>query len=171
MNKTCIKCNISKNISNFSKNKNQKDGYYYYCKSCNKNMIQEKDWYKNQYQNNKEYRRNWERNYYKNNINYKLASNLRCRINSILTKTRTYKNNKTLNYLGCNLNEYKNHLESMWGIDMDWSNHGILWEVDHIIPISKFDLSKEKNLYICFNFKNTQPLYKSYNRSKKDKII
>jgi hypothetical protein len=53
---------------------------------------------------------------------------------------------------------------------MNWDNHGLIWEVDHIIPCSSFDLTIEDNIYKCFNYKNTQPLYKSLNRSKKDKI-
>ncbi len=54
---------------------------------------------------------------------------------------------------------------------MDWLNYGILWEIDHIFPLSKFDLIIEENIYKAFNYTNTQPLYKNENRIKKDKII
>jgi hypothetical protein len=169
-NKICIKCNKEKSKIDFSKNKNQKDGLYYYCKECNINSNKEKDWYKNQYNKNREYKRNWEHNKYNFDLNHKLKSNIRCRINSMLKKQKVYKNNSTLKYLGCTLYEYKNHIEKQLKKEWTWDNHGILWEVDHIIPCSSFDLNIEKNIFICFNYKNTQPLCKSENRSKKNKI-
>jgi hypothetical protein len=92
-------------------------------------------------------------------------------MNSILKKQSTQKNNTSLKYLGCSLKEYKQHLEKQFKSDMNWDNHGVIWEVDHIYPCSKFDLTIEENIYKCFNYTNTQPLYKSENRSKKDKII
>ena len=67
---------------------------------------------------------------------------------------------------------------------MNWKNHGKIWEVDHITPLSKFDLTIEENIYKAFNYRNTQPLfkttviaesfgYKGYigNRNKSNKII
>jgi hypothetical protein len=36
MQKQCNRCNQVKDISNFTKNKNNKDGYSYYCKDCTK---------------------------------------------------------------------------------------------------------------------------------------
>ena len=38
--KLCKKCNTSKDISEFYKNKNKKDGYHYMCKSCSKIELQ-----------------------------------------------------------------------------------------------------------------------------------
>lgn len=168
--KICIKCNKQKPYSEFSIKSNSKDGYYYYCKQCVRDNIEDKEWYKNQYQNHKEYKIKWENNKYRSIPQHKLKSNLRCRLNQILKKQKTHKDNNTLKYLGCSLDEYKLYLESQFQTDMNWDNHGIVWEVDHIIPCSSFDLSIEDNIYKCFNYKNTQPLYKSLNRSKKDKI-
>ncbi len=168
--KICIKCQKEKTKDNFSKKNNTKDGLYYYCKQCVKENIKKKDWYINQYKINQVYKLKWEKEKYKIDHNHKLKSNLRCRLNQILKKQKTYKNNNTLKYLGCSLNEYKLYLESQFQNDMNWDNHGLIWEVDHIIPCSSFDLTIEDNIYKCFNYKNTQPLYKSLNRSKKDKI-
>jgi hypothetical protein len=36
MQKKCNRCSKIKDISNFTKNKNNKDGYSYYCKECTK---------------------------------------------------------------------------------------------------------------------------------------
>ena len=170
-NKICIKCNEEKPKIDFSKNKKQKDGLYYYCKQCNINNNKEKDWYKNQYNRNREYKINWEYNKYKNDINHKLKSNIRCRINNALKEQNENRINSSLKYLGCSLIDYIKHIESKFKPLMTWENHGDLWEVDHIIPCSRFDLSKEEEIYKCFNYLNTQPLYKPENRSKKDKML
>ena len=50
-------------------------------------------------------------------------------------------------------------------------NYGSFWDVDHIIPCSYFDLTKEENQRICFNFRNLQPLLKEENRFiKRDNV-
>lgn len=46
--KKCIKCNQDKELKEFSKDKKQKDGYYYYCIKC-KNQYHKKH-YGNRYQ-------------------------------------------------------------------------------------------------------------------------
>ena len=32
------------------------------------------------------------------------------------------------------INNFKLYLESQFQNDMNWDNHGLIWEVDHIIP-------------------------------------
>ena len=45
------------------------------------------------------------------------------------------------------------------------------WEIDHIIPISSFDLTKKENQILCFNYKNLQPLWAEDNLKKSNKIF
>jgi hypothetical protein len=170
-NKICVKCSKEKSKTEFSKMKSQTDSLNYWCRVCVKEDRKYKSWNLNQYSTYKNYRRTWNNNQYNSDLNYKLIINFRCRMNSILKKQSTQKNNTSLKYLGCSLEEYKQHLEKQFKPDMNWDNHGVIWEVDHIYPCSKFDLTIEKNIYECFNYINTQPLHKSENRSKKDKII
>ena len=42
-------------------------------------------------------------------------------------------------------------------------------ELDHIKPVASFDFSDPINQYICFNYRNHQPLWCADNRSKSDK--
>ncbi len=50
---------------------------------------------------------------------------------------------------------------------MSWDNYGINgWELDHIYPLSRFDLSKESEQKIACHWSNQQPLWASENRSK-----
>ena len=44
---------------------------------------------------------------------------------------------------------------------MDWKNWGTVWEIDHIKPCSSFDLTNLDHQKQCFNFKNTQVLFKT----------
>ena len=50
-------------------------------------------------------------------------------------------------------------------------NHGKEWHIDHVIPISKFDLSNESQQLLAFNWRNTMPLSCKENLSKNNKII
>jgi hypothetical protein len=50
-------------------------------------------------------------------------------------------------------------------------NHGAEWHIDHVIPLSKFDLNIEEQQLIAFNWRNTMPLSCSENLSKNNKII
>jgi len=91
-------------------------------------------------------------------------------MNSVLKQQNTKRNNTSLKYLGCGLKEYKIYLEEQFKPEWNWDNHGELWEIDHILPCSSFDLSIEENIYKCFHYKNTRPLNKEENRIKGDKI-
>ena len=53
---------------------------------------------------------------------------------------------------------------------MNWNNHGEYWHYDHVKPCKSFDLSKEIEIEICFNWKNIRPLNKTEN-IKKSSII
>lgn len=56
---------------------------------------------------------------------------------------------------------------------MTWDNLGKgegKWQIDHIIPCSYFDLTKEENQRICFNYRNLQPLWAKDNVKKSNKI-
>lgn len=77
----------------------------------------------------------------------------------MLKCNKTYKNNKTINYIGCSLDEFKQHIKQQFLPEMTWDNHGKIWELDHIIPCSSFDFSIEENLFKCFHFSNHQPLF------------
>lgn len=45
------------------------------------------------------------------------------------------------------------------------------WHIDHIKPISKFDLNDENEQKKCFHYTNLQPLWASENIKKSDKYV
>jgi len=70
-------------------------------------------------------------------------------------------------YLGCTIDEYREHIQSGFQDNMSWENYGE-WHIDHIKPSSSFDLTVQEEVLECFNFTNTQPLWAVDNLKKGD---
>ena len=52
---------------------------------------------------------------------------------------------------------------------MTLNNYGLKgWHLDHIRPCESFDLLDDKQLYVCFNWRNYQPLWGLENLEKQD---
>lgn len=111
------------------------------------------------FQKNKEIIKEKNKIKYKEDINYRLIQIIRINILQSIQKTK--KTKSSIKLLGCDIKFYKEYLESKFLPEMSWENHGVVWEIDHIIPCSSFDLTIEQNQLICFNYKNTQPLFKT----------
>jgi hypothetical protein len=96
----------------------------------------------------------------KNKIWFSIKNSINCRIWGSL-KNKSKKHLKTEQYLGCTIEEYKQYLEQHFKPEMNWENHGIIWEIDHIKPCSSFDLTDIEQQKQCFHYINTQPLFKT----------
>ncbi|RLF65297.1 MAG: hypothetical protein DRN30_04235 [Thermoplasmata archaeon] len=99
-------------------------------------------------------------------VQYKIAENLRSRLGSAL-KGRS-KSKSTLELLGCTVENLIKHLESQFKPGMSWDNYGS-WHIDHIIPISSYDLTIESQQFSACNFTNLQPLWALENKQKSNK--
>lgn len=101
---------------------------------------------------------------------FRLLDNCRRRLNKVLRGK--IKSNKSLNLIGCSVDELKAHLQSKFKPGMTWANHGKYgWHIDHIRPCSSFDLSKPEEQAACFHYTNLQPLWAYENLSKSDKFF
>ena len=102
---------------------------------------------------------------YKNDINFRLGTNLRNRLRRLLKKEKSSK--IAIKNLGCTIEELKNHLGSQFLPGMTWMNHGIFgWHIDHIIPLSYFDLTIEEHIKKACHYTNLQPLWSIDNIKK-----
>ena len=91
-------------------------------------------------------------------------------IRSRIISALSCKNKHTIEYLGCNTDEYlKWMLHNNNGYTLD--NQGTIWHIDHVIPLSHFNLENEEEQLIAFNWRNTMPLAAKENLSKNNKII
>lgn len=98
-----------------------------------------------------------------------VRSRIRNRFNIALKRQGTKKINKTMEYVGCSKEELKKHIEAQFVDGMTWDNKG-KWHIDHIKPLSSFDLSDEKQVFEAMNFCNLQPLWAEDNIKKSNKI-
>jgi hypothetical protein len=105
----------------------------------------------------------------KNNPKEKLSHALRNRILKVLNGIS--KSKKTIELLGCSIEECKEHIQNKFRDQMSWKNHGTYWHIDHIIPCASFDLENEEEQKKCFHYTNLQPLTAKENLSKGKKIL
>jgi hypothetical protein len=179
--KICNKCNIEKNINEFAKDKSRPSGYCYTCRECyriraslrqkenrTKHNKQVFEWR----QKNKETFMLWRREYEKarrKSPNVRIIKNLRVRIRQALINFKKTKTTEDL--LGCTITQLRQHLESKFQPNMSWDNYGQFgWHIDHIIPLSKFDLSDPTQLAKACHYTNLQPLWWQDNLKKSNHI-
>lgn len=101
----------------------------------------------------------------KTDINYKLATNLRSRINTAIKGE--YKSGSAVRDLGCSIEEFKIYIESKFKPGMTWDNWSRTgWHLDHIKPLIQFDLSNPEEFKKASHYTNIQPLWAEENHRK-----
>jgi hypothetical protein len=100
----------------------------------------------------------------------RIKAKLRNHVHRIHKASNTVKCRKTSEYLGCTIRQAKKHIEKQFKKGMTWDNHGVVWEIDHIIPLAAFDLTRKDQQMLANHFTNLQPLWKTENRKKGDRI-
>ena len=107
--------------------------------------------------------------YYINNVQYKLGQLLRYRLWISLKEQNSDNINSAKELLGCSKEELIEHLESQFSEGMTWENWSLnSWHIDHIRPVSSFDLSDPAQVKECFHYSNLQPLWAIDNLKKSD---
>ena len=100
------------------------------------------------------------------NANKKIAAMIRSRLHDALKNN--YKSGFTVDTVGCNIKSLKQYLESKFQPGMSWENQG-QWHLDHIIPLSSFDLSDKRELKRACHYTNLQPMWARDNLKKNNK--
>lgn len=199
--KQCKKCLDTKDLSDFTKNKNSKDGLCCYCRICKSQV--DRDYYKN---NSKEInkrrlsyhktspipkecrkryaksekgkiaQRKYVKKRYQSNLEFKIRTTLRSRLKHAIDGN--IKKLSAIKLLGCTVEYFISYIESKLLPDMTWENYGNpngnhsdCWHIDHIIPCARFNLVDLEQQKLCFHYTNLQPLWAKDNLSKADKII
>ena len=83
----------------------------------------------------------------------------------VFSNTQLIKNNKSIIYLGCSKQEFYNYITSKLTPEMKEQG----FHLDHIKPISKFNLNNIEELKKCCHYTNLQPLLGEDNLSKSNK--
>jgi hypothetical protein len=121
-------------------------------------------------------------NYYNNytkerqkiDINFKLCCALRSRLNSAINNNQ--KGGSAVDDLGCSVNKLKIYLQLKFHRSprgqheyMTWNNWTIDgWHIDHIKPLSSFDLKDPEQVKKACHYTNLQPLWAKDNLKKSD---
>jgi hypothetical protein len=72
--------------------------------------------------------------------------------------------------IGCSVQALRNHFESQFTDGMSWLNYGE-WEIDHILPLTSFNLTNREEYLKCVHYTNLQPLWVMDNLKKGNKIL
>ena len=156
-----------------------------------KNKESVKEYVKSWYEQNKEHRKEYIKEYHKNNIDkirktkrdyernrkardpiYKLISNFRTAIYTVLKESNVDKYGHYFDVLQYTPEELITHLELQFKDDMSWDNYGI-WHVDHMLPITSFDIREmgDEEFMKCWSLDNLQPMWGEENIRKSNKIL
>ena len=188
--KRCTKCDSIKLFEDYSPQKAGFMGVTAKCKVCaneydkdfqSKNPTRAKrdkspkaKEYRKQYiAENKDWWRKYEREYRSSrkqeDMFFKIKSNLSSRLSDLI-KNRII-GQRTVELLGCDKDTFLQHLESQFTEGMTWENYGLKgWHVDHIMPISSYDLTNEDEVKKACHYTNLQPLWWQDNLEKGDKV-
>ena len=154
------------------KNKERLDEYY---QEWSKNKKEHRKEYLKQYrEKNKEKIKEVKRTYQKEKRHtdpiYKLISNFRTAIYTVLKENKLDKYTNYFNMVGYTAEQLKSHLEVQFKQGMTWENYGE-WHVDHIKPISSFtfETCEDEEFKICWSLDNLQPMWGIENIKKGNK--
>lgn len=159
--KLCSKCGLEKAVEDFPSVKSSPDGLGCQCKCCGLD-----------YQSDRR----------RTHIFTKLSHRLDTRARK--HKPHIVKCGSPLKFLGCTIKEFAKHLESLFfehprtGDLMVWDNWGRhtkdgpkTWQLDHIKPLSSFDLTDKDQLSEAYHYTNIRPLWGEYNLSNPKNIV
>ena len=195
--KVCRKCKEDKEVCEFNKDKNKKDGISTLCRECtkisnenyrNNNSVKYKEIQKKYRDSNKEkesirssiwcnnnkdkrllYANEYEKSRKKIDSIYKLRRLTKSRIHNFLKTKNITKQNRTFDIIGCTPEFLKEHIEKQFTKGMSWELLGQHIHIDHIIPLSS--AKTEEEVYKLCHYSNLQPLWSEDNLKKSNKII
>jgi len=161
--RTCSKCKKTFGLEMFNKDKYRTRGLSYLCKKCNseknKNYRIKND--------RKDYFNNYTRNKRKTDKNFSMRCWQRDQVHRMI-KYGLNKTEPSKNYFPYTAKELKDHIENQFLPGMSWENHSIDgWHIDHIIPLTSFDTTKEE-IAKAHALSNLRPLWAKDNLEKGD---
>lgn len=120
-----------------------------------------------------QYERKYRNKALKNPANV-IVNNIRNRMKLLFRQTKDSKKQAPIyELLDCNKVFLKKYIEKQFVKGMSWDNRST-WNIDHIIPLNffvkHFDLNNIHVQKIASHYSNLQPLFKSDNSAKRDRI-
>jgi len=131
-----------------------------------------KEYRKNNIDKIRQIKRDYERNRKASDPLYKLITNFRTAIWTVLKESNVDKYGHYFDILQYTPEELINHLEKQFKDDMTWDNYGV-WHIDHKLPISSFNIKEigDKEFMKCWSLDNLQPMWGEENIRKSNKVL
>ena len=129
-------------------------------------------WREKNIDKHREYKRKYEKHRKDTDPLYKLISNFRTAIYTVLKESNVDKYGHYFDILQYTPEELINHLEKQFTDTMSWDNYGI-WHVDHKLPITSFDIQEmgDEEFMRCWCLDNLQPMWGEENIRKSNKLL
>jgi hypothetical protein len=89
---------------------------------------------------------------------YRMKMALHVRLYDAVKRNKGVKSAKTLELLGCTVEQLQTFLEAEFTEGMTWENYGE-WHIDHLRPCASFNLADPEEQKKCFHWTNLQPLW------------
>ena len=107
---------------------------------------------------------------YQTDPNFRIKKVLRTRLYKTIKGDKSSKT--MLLYLGASVEELREWIDhQLQDTPFTWENYGTTWHIDYVVPCSSFDLTKEEDRFICYNWCNLRPLSKEENMMKSNKLL
>lgn len=177
----CKYCTKVQNILMFRKNRKKclncerADGRKYRQSELGK--IKAKTWSDNNKEHHAKLQSDWAKNN-RDHINAKYNERMKTDFCFKMIKTcQTHLRNNikkkysTMKYFSCDIDLFVKWMEYCFADGMTMENHGLCWHLDHVIPVTLFDLENQEELRLCFHYLNYMPLLAKDNISKQNKIL
>ena len=103
----------------------------------------------------------------KENLDERIKQRLRTRM--YIAVRNGQKSGSAVRDLGCSIPHFKLYIENQFDPGMSWDNYGE-WHLDHVIPLSNYDLNDRNQFLEAANWLNYQPLWAIDNLRKSHKM-
>ena len=107
---------------------------------------------------------------YRTNRTYFVKQRVRTRLMSALQQSANRETKHFVELVGCTPDHLAAWIESKFQPGMTWDNHN-QWHIDHIIPLTSFDLLDRTQLRQAFHYTNMQPLWAEVNTQKGNRVV
>lgn len=180
--KRCSDCLVIKELEQYHIDRKNEDGLLCRCKECQKAAqlrnyasnpmygIKKRKWEQANLEHVRASHRRWasqnkavlnERaiRYRLEHPHARVTHTLRSRLYSVLKTRRS--SGRLMSFIGLkSAAELLQHLESLWLPGMSWDNYGKKgWHIDHVRPLSSYDLSNIAEVAKASHYTNLQPLW------------
>ncbi len=94
---------------------------------------------------------------YYSDVEFRLKNLNRHHVNRYLTSGNGLKTKNSSKYVGISFFLLRKWFEFQFEPEMSWDNYGTYWTIDHVLPLSLFNMTNIAHQNISLNWKNLRP--------------